>query len=170
MKVANTLTSYLSGMKIVILAVGQTDIAYIQTGIEIYSQRLKHYIPLEWINIPEQKQWKKAAPIERKKAEGEAILKNITVADRCILLDEKGKSFSSESFSGYLEKIMVSGPRRLVFIIGGAFGFSDAVYQAVPEKLALSEMTFSHQMIRLFLAEQIYRAFTILRNEPYHNS
>jgi 23S rRNA (pseudouridine1915-N3)-methyltransferase len=120
--------------------------------------------------IPEQKAWKKLNPDARKKAEGTAILSRILPGDLCILLDEKGKMYTSEEFAARLEKAMLAGTRRLVLVIGGAFGFSDEVYQAVPERLSLSKMTFSHQMVRLFLVEQVYRGFTILRNEPYHNS
>jgi 23S rRNA (pseudouridine1915-N3)-methyltransferase len=157
-------------MKVVILCVGKTDVPYIETGLAMYSQRLTHYVSLEWSVIPEQKAWKKLNPDARKKAEGTAILSRILPGDLCILLDEKGKMYTSEEFAARLEKAMLAGTRRLVLVIGGAFGFSDEVYQAVPERLSLSKMTFSHQMVRLFLVEQVYRGFTILRNEPYHNS
>jgi len=157
-------------MKIVILCVGKTDVPYLQTGIDLFMQRLQHYGQVAIEVIPEQKSWKKLAGPDRKKSEGEAILTKITAADRCILLDEAGTFYTSEGFAAQLEKISVSGVKRVAFIIGGAYGFSKEVYAAVPEKLSLSKMTFSHQMVRLFLVEQLYRGFTILRNEPYHNT
>ncbi len=156
-------------MKIVILCVGKTDVPYLQTGIDLYMQRLQHYAQVSWEVVPEQKSWKKLTGPDRKKVEGEAILSKISAADRCILLDEKGATLSSENFAIQLEKFGVSGVKRVVYIIGGAYGFGAEVYAAVPEKLSLSKMTFSHQMVRLFLVEQLYRGFTILRNEPYHN-
>jgi len=156
-------------MKIVICCVGRTDIAHVQDAINVYSNRLKHYVPVEINIIPEQKQWKKLSPDPRKKAEGEAILAQLLPGDQAVLLDEKGKQYTSEGFAEFLQKKMASGAKRLVFIIGGAFGFSSDVYAAVPEKISLSKMTFSHQMIRGFLLEQIYRGMTILKNEPYHN-
>ena len=156
-------------MKIVICCVGPTDVPHVQEAIDIYSDRLKHYIPVELIIIPEQKIWKKLSPDLRKKAEGEAIIAQLSAGDRAVLLDEKGKQYASEDFAEYLQKEMGTGAKRLVFIIGGAFGFSQEVYARVPAKISLSKMTFSHQMIRTLLLEQIYRGMTILRNEPYHN-
>jgi len=156
-------------MKIVICCVGRTEVSHVQEAVEIYSDRLKHYIPLELIIIPEQKTWKKLSPDMRKKAEGEAIISQLLAGDRAVLLDEKGRQYSSEDFAEYLQKEMGTGAKRLVFFIGGAFGFSPEVYARVPAKISLSKMTFSHQMIRALLLEQIYRGMTILRNEPYHN-
>jgi 23S rRNA (pseudouridine1915-N3)-methyltransferase len=156
-------------MKIVILAVGKTDMDYVEIANKLYLDRLKHYAPTSLETIPEQKPWKKMSPDDRKRAEGKAILERLNAGDAVLLLDEKGKGYTSEAFAKLLEKNMASGIKRLVFVIGGAFGFSDEVYAQVPQKLKLSDMTFSHQMVRSFLLEQIYRGMTILKNEPYHN-
>lgn len=156
-------------MKITVLVVGKTDEKYILDGCAIFSKRLKHYTKLEYIEIPQTKKWNSLAPDERKKKEGEQILKHLDHTDYLMLLDENGKQFTSRKFSTFLEQKTVQGTRRLVLVVGGAFGFSDEVYSRAKEKLSLSAMTFSHQMIRLFLLEQIYRAYTIMRNEPYHN-
>ncbi len=156
-------------MKIVICCVGRTDVPHVQESIQIYLDRLKYYIPTELFIIPEQKVWKKMQGEARKKAEGEAILTQLEPGDRAVLLDEKGKQYTSEDFANYLQKEMSTGAKRLVFIIGGAYGFSEEIYSAVPTKISLSKMTFSHQMIRTLLLEQVYRGMTILRNEPYHN-
>lgn len=157
-------------MKITICCVGRTDIAHVQEAVDVYIKRLKHYVPVEINIIADQKPWKKLNAELRKKAEGEAILAQLLPGDQAVLLDEKGKQYTSEGFAEFLQKKMGSGAKRLVFIIGGAFGFSPEVYAAVPERISLSKMTFSHQMIRGFLTEQIYRGMTILKNEPYHNS
>lgn len=156
-------------MKIVICCVGRTDVPHVQESIQIYLDRLKHYIPTELFIIPEQKVWKKMQVEARKRAEGEAILTQLEPSDRAVLLDEKGKHYTSEDFANYLQKEMSTGAKRLIFIIGGAYGFSEEIYSAVPAKIALSKMTFSHQMIRTLLLEQVYRGMTILKNEPYHN-
>lgn len=156
-------------MKITICCVGTTHIAHVQEAINLYINRLKHYIPVNLHIIAEQKQWKKQDPTARKKSEGQAILATLKPGDAAVLLDEKGQQYTSVEFATYLEKKMTAGVRRLVFVIGGAYGFSDEVYERIPEKIALSKMTFSHQMIRGFMLEQIYRAMTILKNEPYHN-
>lgn len=156
-------------MKITILVVGKTDEKYITDGCEIFSKRLKHYTKLEYIEIPHNKKWNNLAPEERKKKEGEQIIKHLDNSDFLMLLDENGKQFTSRKFSKFLEQKTVQGTRRLVLVIGGAYGFSDEMYLLAKEKLSLSAMTFSHQMIRVFLFEQIYRAYTIMRNEPYHN-
>ncbi len=156
-------------MKIILLCVGQTYIAHVQDATAIYSGRLQHYIPFEMVIISEQKNWKKLDPETRKIEEGKSILSQLQPGDRAVLLDEKGGQYSSVEFADYLQKEMNSGIKRLVFIIGGAFGFSKEVYGQVPLKISLSKMTFSHQMIRTLILEQIYRGMTILRNEPYHN-
>jgi 23S rRNA (pseudouridine1915-N3)-methyltransferase len=156
-------------MKIILLCTGKTDVAFVAEAINIYAARIKHYAPIAIEVIEAKKQWKKLGPAERIKAEGEMQLKALKKGDFPILLDDKGKSYSSEKFSEFIEKRMVAGTGRLVFIVGGAFGFSPELYKAVPQKLSLSAMTFSHQMVRPILLEQVYRAFTILRNEPYHN-
>lgn len=156
-------------MKIVVLAVGKTDMDFVEEANKLYLGRLKHYTATELAIIPEQKQWRKMNPNDRKRAEGAAIIGQTQAGDRVVLLDEKGKSYTSENFANYLQKEMSSGVKRLVFVIGGAYGFSEEVYSKFPQKLRLSDMTFSHQMIRSFLLEQIYRGMTILKNEPYHN-
>lgn len=157
-------------MKIALAIIGQTDKGYLETGLKTFTQRINRYLPFEEIAIAEDKKWKKLDTEERKRQEAKALLSKLDGSDKVILLDEKGVQFTSEGFARYLQKKMNAGPKRLVFVIGGAFGFDQSIYERFPERLALSKMTFSHQMIRLFAAEQIYRAFTILNNEPYHNS
>ncbi len=152
-----------------VLAVAETESGYVHDGCRIFQDRIEHYLPFEFQIIPEAKSWKKRSPAERKIEEGKAILGKLLPSDTAVLLDERGETFTSEAFSERIQRDMLSGTRRLVFIVGGAFGFSDEVYKAVPRRLALSKMTLSHQMVRVFLLEQIYRALTILRNEPYHN-
>jgi len=157
-------------MKIALAIIGQTDKGYLDTGLQTFAARINRYVPFEEILIPEDKKWKKLAAEERKRQEAKALVSKLDASDMVILLDEKGKEFTSEGFANYLQKKMNAGPKRLVFVVGGAFGFDQSIYDQFPQRLAFSKMTFSHQMIRLFAAEQIYRAFTILNNEPYHNS
>ena len=156
-------------MKISLLTIGKTEDHYLIEGIDIYLKRLKHYIPFRIVEIPELKNTKSLSKELQKSKEAELIFKNIQSTDYVILLDENGKEFSSKDFSVYLNKKMVGGQQRLVFIIGGPYGFSEQVYTRSNDKLSLSQMTFSHQMIRLFFAEQLYRAYTILKGEPYHH-
>lgn len=156
-------------MNIKLLAIGKTDDKNLQTLIEQYQKRLSFYVKFDLEVIPDIKNAKNLSEAQQKEKEGELILSKITPTDQLILLDENGKSFSSVGFSDYLQKKMNSGVKTLVFVIGGPYGFSDVVYQKANGKVSLSEMTFSHQMVRLFVVEQIYRAFTILRNEPYHH-
>lgn len=156
-------------MRILILVVGPTDDTYSKEACDVYFKRLKHYIKVEYKAIPNLKKINTLSNDERKSKEGELILKAIEPGDFMVLLDEKGKEMTSRGFSQFFVKKMNAGTKRLVFVIGGAFGFSDDVYQKSNAKISLSQMTFSHQMIRVFLLEQIYRAFTIIRNEPYHN-
>jgi len=156
-------------MKIKLLAIGKTDDKNLQTLIEVYQNRLKHYINFELEVIPDIKNIKNLSESEQKEKEGELILKKLTPTAILILLDEKGKEYRSVDFSNYLQKKMNSGVKQLVFVIGGPYGFSEAIYKKSTGKISLSKMTFSHQMIRLFVVEQIYRAFTILKNEPYHH-
>ena len=156
-------------MKIKLLAIGKTDDKSLQTLIETYQNRLKHYIKFELEIIPDIKNAKNLSKSQQKEKEGELLLKKLTPTDILILLDEKGKEFRSIEFSKYLQKKMNSGIKQLVFVIGGPYGFSETVYKKSIGKISLSKMTFSHQMIRLFVIEQIYRAFTILKNEPYHH-
>ncbi len=156
-------------MKIKLLAIGKTDDKNLQTLIETYQNRLKHYINFELEVIPDIKNVKNLSEIQQKEKEGELILKKLAATDQLILLDEKGKEFRSLEFSSFLQKKMNAGIKQLVFVIGGPYGFSEAVYKTAQQKISLSKMTFSHQMIRLFVVEQLYRGFTILKNEPYHH-
>lgn len=157
-------------MKITLLTVGKTDNNYLLEGIKLYTERLSHYTKFEIIEIQLPKSTKKLNSDQLKDAEGKMIMKYFSDADHIVLLDEKGSTYSSEQFAVWLQKKLNAGTRNLMFVVGGAFGFSDEVYQAANVKIALSAMTFSHQMVRLFFTEQLYRAYTILRNEPYHNS
>lgn len=156
-------------MKIVLLAVGKTDVNYWKDALNDYRERLIHYIPFEMEIIPDIKNVKNMTEIQQKEKEGELILKYLQPGDHAVLLDEKGKEFSSMQFATYIERKMHTVPKRLIFVIGGPYGYSDAVYKVVKERLSLSKMTFSHQMIRPVFIEQLYRAMTILRNEPYHH-
>lgn len=156
-------------MKITLIAIGKTDSKQLLSLQDDYCKRLKHYISFEMIIIPDIKNAKSRSEEQQKKAEGDEILKRVSNADSLVLLDENGKSFGSMGFSSYLQKKMNSGLKNLVFVIGGPYGFSEDVYNRSNEKLSLSKMTFSHQMVRLFFVEQLYRGFTILRNEPYHH-
>lgn len=156
-------------MKIKLLAIGKTDDKRLQELIVEFQNRLKHYIKFEIEIIPDLKKVKNLSLDERKQKEGLLILNRIESTDQLILLDEKGHQFRSLEFSRFLQKKMNSGIKQVVFAIGGPYGFSDEVYQKAQGKVSLSKMTFSHQMIRLFMIEQLYRAFTILHNEPYHN-
>jgi len=156
-------------MNIKLLAIGKTDNKNLQTLIDEYSKRLGFYIKFDVEIIPDIKNVKNLSEAQQKEKEGELILSKITPADHLILLDENGKEFSSIGFSEFLQKKMNAGIKTLVFVIGGPYGFSEQVYQKANGKVSLSQMTFSHQMVRLFIIEQIYRGFTILKNEPYHH-
>jgi 23S rRNA (pseudouridine1915-N3)-methyltransferase len=156
-------------MNIKLIAIGKTDDKALQSLIDDYTKRLSFYIKFELDIIPDVKNAKHLSETQQKEKEGELILSKITATDQLILLDENGKMFSSVSFSEVLQKKMNSGIKTLVFVIGGPYGFSEAVYQKATAKISLSPMTFSHQMVRLFFIEQLYRGFTILRNEPYHH-
>lgn len=156
-------------MNIKLIAVGKTDGKELNSLINQYVKRLGFYVNFDFEIIPDIKNAKNLSEAQQKEKEGELILKKLNPTDILILLDENGKNFSSEVFSEYLQKHMNSGVKQLVFAIGGPYGFSDAVYQKSQGKISLSKMTFSHQMIRLFFIEQLYRGFTILRNEPYHH-
>jgi len=156
-------------MKIKLIAIGKTDDKNLIKLIETYQSRLKHYIKFDLHIIPDIKNVKNMSEKQQKEKEGELILKQLQPTDQLILLDEKGKEFRSIEFSKYLQKKMNSGIKQLVFVIGGPYGFSSEVYNKSQGKVSFSKMTFSHQMIRLFVVEQLYRAFTILKNEPYHH-
>ena len=156
-------------MNIKLLAVGKTDNTNLQALIDEYSKRLSFYIKFDIEIIQDIKNVKNFSENQQKEKEGELILSKLNSQDELILFDENGLHFSSVLFSDYLQKKMNSGIKTLVFVIGGPYGFSDAVYKKAKGKIALSKMTFSHQMVRLFAVEQIYRGFTILKNEPYHH-
>lgn len=156
-------------MKIKVLSIGKTDNQHIQALLEDYKKRLRHYGPFEWVELPDVKNVKNISQAQQKQAEGQQVLKQLSPSDQLILLDEKGKRYASEDFAQFLQKKMNSGLKQLVLLIGGPYGFSAEIYARANGKVSLSDMTFSHQMVRLFLIEQLYRAHTILRNEPYHH-
>ncbi len=156
-------------MTIKLVTIGKTDNKHLQELIAEYIKRLGHYIKFNLDIIPDIKNVKKLSEAQQKQKEGELILAKLSTTDVLILLDENGKQFDSVSFSNYLQKHMNSGIKQLVFVIGGPYGFSQEVYNKAQGKVSLSKMTFSHQMVRLFFIEQLYRGFTILRNEPYHH-
>ena len=156
-------------MKIVLAVVGKMAGGYLSKGIEEYTSRLKHYVPFEIQYIADARNTKKLSESQQKQAEGKNILAYLDSSDYVVLLDEHGKEYTSLDFSKYIEKKMTSVSRRLVFVVGGPYGFSDEVYARANEKISLSKMTFSHEMIRLIFTEQLYRAMTILRGEPYHH-
>jgi len=156
-------------MTIKLLAIGKTDSSQLQELIEVYQKRLKHYINFDIELIPDLKKTKNLSEDQQKDKEGELILKRLSATDVLILFDEKGKHYTSVEFSTFLQKKMNSGIKQVVFLIGGPYGFSNEIYAKASGKISLSKMTFSHQMVRLFITEQIYRAYTILKNEPYHH-
>ncbi len=156
-------------MKITLLTVGKTDKDWVRQGLEIYVSRLKHYISFSMAEIPELKNVSALSKEQIKVREGELILKNIRNTDDVILLDERGKEFSSVELAGIIQNKINYEGRDIVYVIGGAYGFSEAVYARANSKLSLSRMTFSHQMVRVIFVEQIYRAFTIMKGEPYHH-
>ena len=156
-------------MKIKLLAVGKTDNAALTALIQNYEARLRHYVSFSIDVIPDLKNTKNLSELVQKEKEGALILSKISNTDRLFLLDDKGKTMDSVAFSQFLQKQINSGLKQLVFVVGGPYGFSDKVYKKAQGKISLSKMTFSHQMVRLVAIEQIYRAFTILRNEPYHH-
>lgn len=155
-------------MKIELLAIGKTDEKYLEAGISIFEKRLVHYLPFSITILPDVKVKSKESALIRE-AEGRVVLGKITAEDYLVLLDERGLEFTSAGFAAWMEKRLSGGRKRMVFLIGGAFGFSPDVYARADEKIALSKLTFSHQMVRLFFVEQLYRAMTILKHEPYHN-
>ena len=156
-------------MKVLIIHCGKTEDAYLNEGIEKYESRLKHYLSAETLYLPALKNTKALSKEEQKEKEGALILSKILNTDFVVLLDEKGKQFTSVEFSKYLTQHMNGGTRRMVFISGGPYGFSKEVYEKANYKVSLSPMTFSHQMVRLFFIEQLYRAMTIQKGEPYHH-
>lgn len=156
-------------MNIVLLTVGKTEESYWKEALAEYQRRLQHYVPFELQALPEVKNTKNLTMLQQKTQEGVLIRKAMQAGDWFVLLDEQGKEYTSMQFAAYLEKKIQIVSRRLVFVIGGPYGFSDEVYQMASERLSLSKMTFSHQMIRPIFVEQLYRAMTILRGEPYHH-
>lgn len=156
-------------MNITLIMVGRTVAAYLESGITEYTKRLKHYIRLDMNIIPELKNAKNMREDQIRDTEGELILSRIEQSDYVVLLDEAGRLGSSEDMATWMQGMMNRGTRRLIFVVGGAYGFSESVYRRANEKLSLSPMTFSHQMVRLIFVEQLYRAMTIIRGEPYHH-
>jgi 23S rRNA (pseudouridine1915-N3)-methyltransferase len=156
-------------MKIKLIVIGKTDEKYLKQGLSKYEDRLKHYAKYEMLVIPDIKKGKKQNIELQQEEEGKLILSKVQNSDHFVLLDERGKTFSSVQYAKHLEKKMVGGISSIVFVIGGPFGFSKAIYDRANDKLSLSAMTLSHQMIRLFFVEAIYRTFTIIRGEKYHN-
>jgi len=157
-------------MKVILLVAGKTNDAWAKTAIAEYEKRLKHYLPFQIEVIPDLKSTKNLTEDQVKAKEAELILAWNKSGDVMILLDENGEQYSSEGFAGFMQKKMNAGVRNLIFVVGGPYGFDASVYAAVKEKISLSRMTFSHQMVRMFFVEQIYRAMTILSGEPYHHS
>lgn len=157
-------------MKVTLIYIGKTNQNFVKEGFEMYKKRIVHYTNFTEIVIADIKNPKNLSAEQLKTQEGEALLKKIENTDFVVLLDEKGKTFTSVKFANWIENKMIQSTKNLVFVIGGAFGFSDEVYQRADSKLRLSDMTFSHQIIRAIFAEQIYRAFTIIKGEKYHNS
>lgn len=156
-------------MDIELLTVGKTTTSYINQGIEEYCKRLRHYIPYRITSIPDIRNTSKMSEQNQKQAEGVSILSKLSASDQVILLDERGKEMTSMEFSAFMQRLMLGGKKRAVFIVGGPYGFSEEVYARADNKISLSKMTFSHEMVRLFFTEQVYRAMTILRGEPYHH-
>jgi len=154
--------------KFTLLTVGKTDVKWVKEGLDLYCSRIRHYVPFELTEIPELKNVSALSKEMIKKKEGELILKNLKPADELVLLDERGKEPRSIELASLIQT-KLSGSRDLVFVIGGAYGFSEDVYARSDWKLSLSKMTFSHQMVRTIFAEQLYRAFTIIKGEPYHH-
>jgi len=156
-------------MKIDLWWIGKTKPAYLEEGIQDYAGRIKHYINFSYITIPDIKNQANMNPAILKKKEAEWVINRLQPDDFLILLDENGKTLDSVSFAGFIEDLMVRSVKQLVFLIGGAYGFDESLYHRANEKISLSKMTFSHQMVRLFFTEQLYRAFTIIHHEKYHN-
>jgi 23S rRNA (pseudouridine1915-N3)-methyltransferase len=157
-------------MKLNLLLCGKTDFPWTATGMDIYSKRIKNYVPFDIKVLPDLKNTANLSADEIKTAEGQKILNAMTPSDFVILLDENGRSLSSVDFASDIQKLMNSGRKNIFFVIGGPYGFSKKVYERANDKISLSPMTFSHQIVRLIFLEQLYRAFTILNNEPYHHA
>ncbi len=156
-------------MKIEVICIGKTTFTYLNEGIALYQKRVKHYLPFDWTILPDLKKSKQWSEEQIKIAESEILLKKIPDDGIVILLDVKGKQLNSEDFSTFINHNMISGAKKLIFIIGGAYGFSKEMYKRANFKISLSKMTFSHQLVRVLFLEQLYRAMTILKGEPYHH-
>lgn len=156
-------------MKISLFVVGKTNHNYLSPGIDEYTKRINHYIPFNIQYIADAKNTKNLSQAQQKQAEGQNLLNAFDKSDYVVLLDERGKEFTSKDFSSFIEKKMQTVAKRLVFVVGGPYGFSEDVYQRANEKISLSKMTFPHDLIRLIFTEQLYRSFTIMNNEPYHH-
>ena len=156
-------------MKIVLLAVGKTSTDYLIKGIDGFLKRINHYVPMELSIIPDLKSTKALTEDTQKQREGQAMMSALQPGDVVVLLDERGKEYTSREFAMQIDRKMVQGIKRLVFVIGGPYGFSKEMYDRANEKISLSKMTFTHEMVRLFFVEQVYGAMTILRGEPYHH-
>lgn len=156
-------------MKLTLLTVGKTDIRWVRDGLDMYASRLRHYVPFDVVEIPELKNVSAFSKEQIKVKEGELILKNVKPSDYLVLMDEHGKEFRSIEFAKEISEKMARMGRDMVFVIGGAYGFCDKVYERADGKISLSKMTFSHQLVRTIFAEQLYRAFTIIKGEPYHH-
>jgi len=160
---------FIKSMKVKLLFTGKTEEGYIRQGIEIFKKRLGHYLPFEIIEIPKIRNIKKITAEQQIKKEGELIMKNIKEGEEVFLLDKEGKQYSSEELAGFLHKKTLEGIKTLVFVTGGAYGFSADIYKKYNKKISLSKMTFTHEMVRLIFVEQLYRAMTIIRGESYHH-
>ena len=157
-------------MNVTLLVVGKTDAGYWKDALEAYVGRLRHYLPFEIAVVRAPKKVKNGTEAQQKEQEGRLLLQSLAAEDCCILLDERGKELTSKEFASYIEKKMQLCQKRLVFVVGGPYGFSDAMYERASDQISISRMTFSHQMIRPIFVEQLYRAMTILRGEQYHHA
>lgn len=156
-------------MRITLLTMGKTDVAWVRQGLDLYISRLSHYIPFSLKEIPELKNASSLSRDQIREKEGELLMAQTRPSDEVILMDEHGKEYRSVEFAAFIEKKLATSSRDIVFVIGGAYGFSEDVYRRADGKISLSKMTFSHQMVRTIFAEQLYRAFTIIKGEPYHH-
>ena len=156
-------------MELKLVTVGKTDVKWVKEGLDLYVSRLKHYVPFSLVEIPQLKNVSALSQEQIKEKEGELILKQLNPGDSVVLLDERGKEYRSVEWAEWIRQRLARGGKGLVFVIGGAYGFSKAVYDRAEGLVSLSKMTFSHQMVRTVFAEQLYRAFTIIRGEPYHH-
>lgn len=156
-------------MKIVLLTVGKTTTDYLIKGIDGFLKRINHYVPMDMVVVPDIKSAKGLTETAQKEKEGQAMMAALQPGDIVVLLDERGKEYTSREFAAQIDRRMVQGVKRLVFVIGGPYGFSKDMYDRANDKISLSRMTFTHEMVRLFFTEQVYRAMTILRGEPYHH-